>query len=368
MKNQNLRSGIQVLNKLNKKMYETSVISAAESTSGKEEVLLVEILDENSTETADVITLTDENAICFRFVNDPNPAATPSGYTVENGVLKVNGDVATVQGELEFEELFATVQGGVLLISKEKEGKKNLLLYDVTRDVFKTLMANVGQLNKTSLSENRLLISQVVTTEETVYDSETGEIITDSEGKDKTVDRVDDISVRIYDMESQGITDRLHLIGTPDRITEISSDSGCRLVIESDKTITYEDNIQDSIPVLEEQTNVHVTTVDFGADLVTFANSSVKNIVIPDIIRSVTVDLDGNTVIKTDGYMYYENQGHNPRSISNKLVAELAGYDYLVKTDIRNSIETYTFANKAYEIKTIVRKRTRDRGDIITIE
>ena len=46
----------------------------------------------------------------------------------------------------------------------------------------------------------------------------------------------------------------------------------------------------------------------------------------------------------------------------------MKGYNYLVDADIRNSVETYVFADDNYDVKTLVRKRTYDRGDIITVE
>lgn len=360
MTNKNIMVGMEVTNKINGKRYAVTAVDAAKNTA-----TLTEVLAEDAAEDAEVdeLTLTDANAVCFKLDPSTVKPVVPEGYDITDGVLTQIGAPVTVQGQLVFKKILGYVPGKIILAAEtldKDENRSDIFAYDVANDKFEKLMRGVGEVELFAISGDRLMFSNLVKDSETVYD-EDGEPVKDDDGEVKKVEVVKDSQLVILDGKGSDI---LTVLGTVDRVTEVLFNGQSRLVIESDNSLGFSKEVDGQ--VVEERNDVYLTIVELdGTD---FDGRGARNFTIPTAMTAVTMDLLGNMVIKAEGYMFFENNGHNPRTIKNALVDQLAGFDYLVETDIRNGKEIYTFADADMNTRTIVRTKTYDRGDIITIE
>lgn len=339
MQTNNLRNNMILGNRVNGKIYSIADIK-------NDSVVLNEMQDGVVVPEAQLTVPKTALQECFSFIEDPNPADIPNGYTVENGVLKKDGAPATVQGEIEFIDMLGTVRGLVVVTAKTRDkadGIVDVFTYDPISDTFKKAIRSADS------------IRLVKKTDDTIYLEEIEKAVEEVEKEDETTVKVDTIQALNLVSISYGKSIIFsNIYGTVDRV-EIVDDT---ILVESKDVLTYDEN---GFRVLKAGDEVTVTVIRDG-----FAPSPIS---LPASIDSATKQADGGSLVLFAGNtMYYENLGFRSRSVTNGAVAELKGFKYLVSCDIRNGSETYVFANDEYQTKKLILKKTYDRGNIITVE
>lgn len=342
MQTKNIKVGIVVANRVNGKIYSI--------TDAKDELIVL-----SQQENGEIVPDTeikvgiDSLGKCFTFIEDPNPAETPEGFTVEGGILKRNGSPATTQGEIEFVDLLGAIPGLVVLTAKTRDKADDavdVFTYDPANDAFKKIIRAASSV-KVVYRNDSLYLEELETRIEKIEkeDGKTDEI--------KTVEGLSLVEVAYEDKNP--VVKFNNLFGTADTVKFTES----AIVVESKNTLTFnEDGLRVLEPVKE---GVTLTIIRDG-----FAPTPLN---LPDEIDSVTEQVDGGSLVIIAGNtMYYENLGYRSRMVTNAAVKEIQGYPYLVSCDIRNGSEKYVFADSEYRTKTLSLKKTFDRGNIITVE
>lgn len=106
MRIERLRMGLELLNKVNGEEYKVVDVDGATGTAA--EMIKDPVTGLNSVGEEEV-TITEENALAFRILSDPEPYPVPEGYSIEDGVLLKDGKPACIQGEFSFIRIFAAL-------------------------------------------------------------------------------------------------------------------------------------------------------------------------------------------------------------------------------------------------------------------
>lgn len=343
----------KVLNKVTKEVMLVADISE------KDEVTLqrIEVIDGKEVidlESEVVLPLKSVEA-CFDII-EYGKQDKPIGYSVYNGELLCNGEPATEQGQLSFIDILATLPGEIILSAKTRDAKDDrieVFSYKPLTDKFTKLVREVGRVSVTPLSDDRLAMILRTIDPEVVVD-EDGEDVIDGDGNKVTANVVKDITLALY---ADGDIQFRSLSVDPENVKEVKDGTKSYLVATATKFISY--NEYDNRVLISRD---DVTTIVLDVD-----GREVDNFITKAPTNTITFDRNGSIVALAGDTLYFQNGGHNYRMVKAPAVTELAGYPYLVDCDIRNSQETYIMANENYETKTLLRKKTYDRGDIVTI-
>lgn len=104
--------------------------------------------------------------------------------------------------------------------------------------------------------------------------------------------------------------------------------------------------------------------MDWGPSICDLANTSV-----PGKLTAATKSAaTGDFILRTENTLYVQNRGHNSRVVTAAVLKTVPDAKYLIDADIRNGSETYVLADGDYNVVTVKKTKTYDRGDIITVE
>lgn len=306
-------------------------------------------------ETARTVVMNSQSRKCFDIL-DYGEQDNPVGYTVDNdGVLLKDGDTATEQGQLVFKSIIATLPGEIILTAATKDKKDNRLdvfSYRPAEDKFEKLISEVGEVNVTELADGTIAL-MVKTVEPRVVVDNDGDDVLDEDGKPVTAEVVENLFLSLYDGKD---IDFFQLDNELESIKTIPDTSYLSAVVTA--VAEYDDYDNKVFKTLKSVLNI---VIDRTYHDVTRFETSVA-------ADSITIDDTDSVVALAGDTFYYQNKGHNSRKVTAPCVKNLAGYKYLIDTDIRNGSETYVLANEDYEVKTLFLKKTYDRGDIISVE
>lgn len=352
-----MKNTVVVSSKLFNKV--TKEIMLVADISDKDEVTLQKI---DVVDGKEVIDLENEVILplksveaCFDII-EYGKQDKPIGYSVYNGELLCNGEPATEQGQLSFIDILAVLPGEIILSAKTRDAKDDrieVFAYKPLTDKFTKLVREVGRVSVTPLSDDRLAMILRTIDPEVVVD-EDGEDVVDGDGNKVTANVVKDITLALY---ADGYIQFRSLSFDPEGIKEVKDGARSYLVATTSNYIGYDD-YDNRVLVSKDD----VTTIVLDAD-----GYETDSFVTKAPADTITFDKNGSIVALAGDTLYFQNIGHNYRTVKAPAVTELAGYPYLVDCDIRNSQETYVMANENYETKTLLRKKTYDRGDIVTI-
>lgn len=311
------------------------------------------VIDMNTVRTVTMAS-DSQSRKCFEIL-DYGKQDKPVGYTVDNdGVLLKDGDAATEQGQLVFKNIIATLPGEIILTAETKDKKDNRLdvfSYRPAEDKFEKLISEVGEVNVTELADGTIAL-MVKTVEPRVVVDDDGDVL-DEDGNPVTAEVVENLYLSLYDGKD---IDFFQLDCELEDIRAIPDTSYLSAIAT---TIAGYDDYNNR--VLKPLKSVSNLVIDRTYHDVTRFETSVA-------ADSITIDDTDSVVALAGDTFYYQNKGHNSRKVTAPCVKDLAGYKYLIDTDIRNGSETYVFANKDYEVKTLFLKKTYDRGNIISVE
>lgn len=152
MKIERLREEMEVFNKMDGNMYKVVSVSNDNEISGIAHLMLDEGVNPDVK-----VEITEKNALVFRVERDPKPYELPTGYEVKEGILVKDGAAVCDQGNIVIKEILAELPRKLVLTAEaepKKEGYVSLYLYDVQKDWFTNVLKSVpnptyiGYLNK----------------------------------------------------------------------------------------------------------------------------------------------------------------------------------------------------------------------------
>lgn len=324
-----------------------------------------EILDEDETREPKKVTITDANDITFRVTKWVDDVELHTANVV-NGILAVDGrDV--VMGSIVAKKVIKVFPGVVIFTAEDPEGERDAVYqYTPSRDKMDKLGSMEADVSVVEDSETRVILAFSFTKEieveedgqkktDTVFDRAGIYVLTKNrldfeplmlEEGDRSFDDYDE-----YDDEDDSdddYTDNIDLEGF------LGFDVKNVVVAQGDKYFY--------IPVIDDEKNM--TYVVYRITNTATFNGSVE---MPGKLTAVTAN---NTAARNLGKAIFSGEGFV--KIDNVVIRsnELNGYIYLVdaRRDREHDVNTYVLATEDRKIKTAVRKNTKDRGEIITIE
>lgn len=364
MRYENIETTMRMTNKVNGKNYEVTEVAEDGTFATLTEILTDDQITEGV--EADVLEMNMDNAVCFRLDPDSIPVHTPEGYDIVNGILMHGGAPVTKQGELVFGEILGYVPGKVVLTQKiEKESK--VLAYDVAKDHFDDLHISGSKFAvvKNDLLKDAIVFTTVTKEEVEAKDEDGDPILDEDENIIKKTVYSNDVAV-VYDGSDPIIFGMENRLIANVSVKEINNESA--VILESGIELYYDATVSGMVvDEKKDNSNVQILVYTFKSSPDGIFHEDTMTRLLPSSPKFVGKDIDGNWIIKTDSYLYFENRGHRSREVRSDKIAELNGYDHLVNADIRNSKEIYVFANDDLETLSIVKTKTYDRGDIVEI-
>ena len=357
-----LVNGMKVLDLVTGIKYEVSV---------SDMVNLTEIVPENEDREPRTMQLPVEAAVnVLKVIYDPREDETPEGYTVADGVLLKDGEPATAQGQLEFIDVLAVMAGEIILTAKTKDktdGKVEIFAYRPLEDKFAKLTYPVSDVRVIKeLSDDNRLIAEITQTEEKVALDDEGEDILKNGEKVVLVDTSMELMIHTRGVKAEFVD----IDGPVDRVMPVENTDNV-FAVESDSILTY-DEYGCGTRQLKDRDRTKVTVygvdadidMDWGPSICDLANTSV-----PGKLTAATKSAaTGDFILRTENTLYVQNRGHNSRVVTAAVLKTVPDAKYLIDADIRNGSETYVLADGDYNVVTVKKTKTYDRGDIITVE
>lgn len=357
-----LVNGMKVLDLVTGIKYEVSV---------SDMVNLTEIVPENEDREPRTMQLPVEAAVkVLKVIYDPREDETPEGYTVADGVLLKDGEPATAQGQLEFIDVLAVMAGEIILTAKTKDktdGKVEIFAYRPLEDKFAKLTYPVSDVRVIKeLSDGNRLIAEITQTEEKVALDDEGEDILKNGEKVVLVDTSMELMIHTRGVKAEFVD----IDGPVDRVMPVENTDNV-FAVESDSILTY-DEYGCGTRQLKDRDRTKVTVygvdadidMDWGPSICDLANTSV-----PGKLTAATKSAaTGDFILRTENTLYVQNRGHNSRVVTAAVLKTVPDAKYLIDADIRNGSETYVLADGDYNVVTVKKTKTYDRGDIITVE
>lgn len=346
MRIQRARHGQEVFNKVDGAYYRI-VQTGTGLSAMKIDQETKEIIPETEVE------LTEENAICFRLVNDPNPEPIPQEYSVENGKLCVDGSVVTEHGEIRVKRIIG-VMPGVLVLAVEprngKEGEMDLFIYSPGKDRFeKILPAPIPDVTYMGGAQDKMFIGYSTTHTEKQEDEKAPEI---EKFDSSAVICLTGKRVLVVNVPRPIILDE-GIIEVPMRNPEDEE-----ILVPFNKQVDEEGIVKDDkfgyVRLLMAEEN---KVLEYDEDFVTE---------VP--VEATRCMLDDSMVLRSSELLIVERQIR----ICSPLLKNAEGYNYLV--DITESrvdncrVTTITLADEKYNVIKVIQKHTKDRGIVLSVE
>lgn len=354
-----LVDNMQVLDLVTGIKYEVSVTDM---------VNLTEIVPEGEDREPRLMQLPVEAAMkVLKVIYDPRENEVPEGYTVADGVLLKNGQPATAQGQLEFLDILTVMAGEIILTAKTKDktdGKVEVFAYRPLEDKFAKLTYPVSAVRVIEeLSDENRLIAEITLTEEKVaLDDEGEDILKDGE---KVV--LVDTSMELM-FHTKGIkAEFVNIDGPVDRVMPVENAEDDTFAVESDSILTY-DEYGCGTRQLKDRDRTKVTIYNIDADWCDPINEHITVSIPGELTAATCSAATGDYVLRTENTLYVQNRGHNSRIVTAAALKTVPDAKYLIDADIRNGSETYVLADGDYNVVTVKKTKTYDRGDIITVE
>ena len=327
------KQNIVVLNKVNGFSYVTTKVGNAATVAAK----VTE--DERCTsdgkiafDKKDTVTITEENALCFRFLRDLNPETKPEGYTVSNGQLLLGSEKVTEQGEIKVVKILAEVIGKLILITESSAGKF-ISTYRPSWDKFEKAYSVTSENPSVyTVNENTVLIADE---EYRDVKAEDGTVLGQSM-KTRILryenDRWDSETI---DLPIDGL-----VFVEPYYILKFSK--------------TYKDG------VLVDATEKYLGI--FNDDL-----EEIETVYPGEEVDAVYSKFTGTLNLFGKNTLVYDVTNNNIMYKNNEF-EKLGEKKTLIDVTTKEYETTYTFASTDYRIAKVKVQKTKDRGNIITVE
>lgn len=323
MKIERINEGMLVRNKVNGKFYVVTSIQDGTAVAA----LSVDSdrkLDEDAT-----VTISTENSICFRIVDDPAYTRVPdvSQYDVVDGILVKNGTPVTEQGDIVVEEIIAS-SPRCLILSVIKDEKKYIMEYGVVSDHFRTIYESPTK-------------TEVIREEPLVLYLESTELVETDEGVKERF-----INAHVYAIDETNEAAR-YIFDAP--LAKVECHKNAILAYQDKKTVSDRYLISSDLRVSVNENEYFEDLVDLGkekaADVCGTYSQFYDAFVLIGERTIVCKQLDVN--------------------LSTSFAKDVKGMVLVDKT--QKGRDTFlTFSNEKFNVVTLKATSTSDRGTIVT--
>lgn len=339
MRIERMRNGLEVFNKTNGKMYKVISVDQNEGTA-------CEMLEDDQLGEASVI-ITEDNALAFRIVKDPEPYPVASGYTVVDGILYKDGKKVCEQGQIRVEKIIAEMPGQLVCVEKsEKEdGRYVLLAYNPARDCFKVL-------NRKEIPMPELIgYTNDRTTAFLAFSVTDVQENTKGDGTKEKIHTFMEASVIVLNGERASFIKMTYPIIAKDAFLKEVNGHWSLFV--------------PGAPILEN--GERINSSEYHWNLLN-DNEEEYEMMLPENIRADWSYAYHDFVMRNDEALFV-GTGGDMIIIENPVVKELADYPILIDITKEQWQYKLTFVNpETYKMKTLISRSTKDRGYIVTIE
>ena len=260
--------------------------------------------------------------------------------------------------------------GEVILTAKTKDkadGKVEVFAYRPLEDKFAKLTYPVSSVRVIEeLSDDNHLIAEITQTEEKVALDDEGEDILKDGKKVVLIDTSMELMIHTRGIKAEFVD----IDGPVDRVMPVENANNI-FAVESDSILTY-DEYGCGTRQLKDRDRTKATVYGISADIDMDWGPSICELVntsVPGKLTAATKSTaTGDFILRTENTLYVQNRGHNSRVVTAAVLKTVPDAKYLIDADIRNGSETYVLADGDYNVVTVKKTKTYDRGDIITVE
>lgn len=338
MRENRMKKGVEVLNKLNGKVYLIEDVNYGKAYAtekiGEDKFTRKPVLGE------DKIVLTKENLIFFRVVYDPNLKDIPclDDYNLSDGILTQNGVPVTRQGEIYISKILGTVQLKLILLCKIK-GTYQIQSYCPFTDEFMKLYdSKVDDAAPQEFETDEFYSYYFCKTFTEPATSETPE-------------KVKLVTAKVVNIMKE--TGKIYVVDLPAPM-EKAADTADTLLFNSKLKVNEEGYVKEC-----------------NSYSVMVSNDDCYNLDIADVCFAKKYWVcDKGYVIKNDEYLVVTNLcGETLYEIKDPTaVKELSSFYTLIDVKQEREKTAFLFGNDDFFAKKCVVEKTYDRGDIVTVE
>lgn len=382
MRSNKILENVTVLNKVDNQRYKIIKVVDGVGTAA-----LINPEDESLDETK-TVTITPDNAIAYRLINNPNLPEVPLGYSVKGGILMRDLEQVTQQGEIVIDKIITAVPGKLLLavVPREpKDGYIDLFSYIPEEDKFKKLIRRSIPMPEVIGTDKEyvFLKSCRIRTEEYEGDNKeklTRELLEFSEliAYDGARDYI--ASYITFDTPIENIIPVRNSENIPAWVIESSKtlkDCDCDNEDEDEDTDYDEDEADEDCGNCRntcEHCNTCETALEdlngeYVATMTGFSGCSfmrMNTIRIPSHVKSVSIGYKKADLIRLEDRIMIGGYADKIITAAN-IISAIDGYNWIVDTTTEDNELRISLANDNMDVKTIVVKSTRDRGDVISL-
>lgn len=337
MRSNRLRKGLIVFNKVDGSKYKVTEVSIRE---GEKVGTAYEMVDDELTGKS--VLINEKNALAFKALEDTEPYPIPEGYSVLDGKLMKDGSAVCDQGDVVVEKILA-VQPDYLILAanKDKDGKINIMSYQVCCDRFRKLYEHVAEptfAKRVDGTDTIVLAACNISEEECEKDGvvSTAKKWTGSYVLPITNGAVDDEYNIDYPI-------------TVDDIQMLEADGTIYIFVPSDEDDELNKRTERLWITLSSDTSFGSFYASNENEQFTFSWSH--------MYRTIVAKSDNELLVLKKQFR-----------VSSPEIAKLKGYDHLIDITKGEYQYTLTFSNDEYELKALCSKSTKDRGYIVTVE
>lgn len=334
-----LRKDQELFNKVDGQMYRVTEVNGTRA----EKTGIATVIAGDGELGNSTVPLNESNSLCFRLVNDPNPADVPTGYTVKDGILYYEDTAATEQGQIYVSAIIGAIHGNLVLSVKcrdNAENKVDVFTYNPERDRFNKVLSAIPSPQVVAVTEESILVYHSDT--EMVEEKENDEVVIRERFMGTQVILITPkyCCTRDIDEKLDGFTDMvLNEEGKCTYLGKLTTNTDSDGFVEPSKERYLEISVQDGSLCIGETHHIE--------DPVSITRCKL---------------LDKELLLMSENKLLYGDI-----CVESDKVKELLDTPYLIDITKDGYTTRIALADEQYNIKTLVVTTTRDRGKIITI-
>lgn len=325
--------------------------------------------DKAAGKTAKVVTIPASSTDALAFIANPNvPEAT-----VDDGTLVVNGKPVPT-GFKVLDVIVALANRVYVTAETETEGRVAVYSYNVGKDEFYQIAGELAISGELIEAGKTLLLPYLNKRTETRK-------VKDEEGKEKEEEYEVYETAGFLIINSESTRGSIYGgLGLGKVLKTIPKADGTAIVVTTatsyidgadyDEDYGYDEDDYDEEEDLEVEGEIKPYDGKVLVKVYSVKGRSIRLIyetLANGEVQAVTV-AGRNTIVKTDKEIKVYTDGREYLVTKGYALTALAGYDYVVKDEVKDGNTTIVFANSKAELKTYKVEQSADRGELITVE
>lgn len=372
-----VKENVDVLNKVDGKIYSISEVKNGEAVAALKEFDEAGNCNINTEKT---VKINEKNCIAFRFVKDNRKPVISTDYYVKDGVIMYDDKFVCEQGVIVVEEILAVLPDTLILtVKSEKEGYIDLMSYNIYKDEFVKLLHR-PRLNISVVEanlENVIMFSSGTFTKEV-------ELEDGSKEKKTFFEEACLINCNVGPIRNGKVVIETSIYELAYPIKEVIK------IKENEYAVLSEMTFKDDGSIVPDDV-IAVKLFETKTDNC-YGIKYLNGLMVDDVPVVINKGFAGVTIKTPTSISVFPFRYYDDKIITGKKeIAALEGYDNLVdmtvskdniyvvdpKSEYAHVAELlttsrpatkFTFANADLEVKTLTVITTPDRGDIITVE